>query len=197
LLTPLKRFFRLLHLERRDINYIYLYASFAGAINLTLPLGIQAILNFLQAGAASSSWWLLIAAVTAGTLLAGALIIMQMSVSETLQRRLFARISFDFAARLPALQTEADLLRLYRLRIRGTEVHSIHTEVEGTAHLELFRKQLDGWKADGVTFVTLEQIAREVLLDRNIVPVRSMSRITIPNRGGFVSSGYAETGSLR
>ncbi len=95
-----------------------------------------------------------------------------------------------------ALQTEADLLRLYRLRIRGTEVHSIHTEVEGTAHRDLFQKQIEGWKTDGVTFVTLEQIAREVLLDRNIVPVRSMSRIRIPNRGGFVSSGYNETGRL-
>jgi ABC-type bacteriocin/lantibiotic exporter with double-glycine peptidase domain len=106
-LTPIKRFFRLLHLQRRDINYIYLFAIFAGIINLTLPLGIQAILNFLQAGTASSSWWLLIAAVTIGTLLAGILVMMQMSVSETLQRRIFTEISFDFAKRLPNLKTEA------------------------------------------------------------------------------------------
>jgi ABC-type bacteriocin/lantibiotic exporter with double-glycine peptidase domain len=106
-LTPVKRLSRLIHLERRDINYIYLYAIFAGLINLILPLGIQAILNFLQVGTPSSSWWLLVLAVTLGTLLAGVLVIMQMSVNETLQRRIFTRISFDFAGRLPELQTES------------------------------------------------------------------------------------------
>jgi ABC-type bacteriocin/lantibiotic exporter with double-glycine peptidase domain len=104
--TPIKRFFRLLHLQRREINFIFLYAIFGGVINLTLPLGIQAILNFLQAGSSSSSWWLLIIAVTIGTLLAGLLVVMQMSVSETLQRRIFTDISFDFAQRMPNLKTE-------------------------------------------------------------------------------------------
>ena len=106
-LTTLQRFFRILHQDRKEIGYIYVYAIFAGLINLTLPLGIQAILNTIQGGAISSSWWLLIAGVTVGTLFAGLLIVMQMTVSETLQRRLFTRVSFDFAKRLPNLQTEA------------------------------------------------------------------------------------------
>ena len=106
-LTTLQRFFRILHQDRKEIGYIYVYAIFAGLINLTLPLGIQAILNTIQGGAISSSWWLLIAGVTIGTLFAGLLIVMQMTVSETLQRRLFTRVSFDFAKRLPNLQTEA------------------------------------------------------------------------------------------
>jgi ABC-type bacteriocin/lantibiotic exporter with double-glycine peptidase domain len=45
-------------------------------------------------------------AVTVGTLFAGILVIMLMSVSETLQRRIFTRVSFDFAERLPNLHTE-------------------------------------------------------------------------------------------
>jgi ABC-type bacteriocin/lantibiotic exporter with double-glycine peptidase domain len=73
---------------------------------LTLPLGVQAILNFIQGGAVSASWWVLILAVTIGTLFAGLLVIMQMTVSETLQRRIFTRVSFDFAERLPNLHTE-------------------------------------------------------------------------------------------
>ena len=106
-LSTLQRFFRILHTDRKEIGYIYVYAIFAGLINLSLPLGIQAILNILQGGAVSSSWWLLIAAVTLGTLFAGLLVVMQMTVSETLQRRLFTRVSFDFAKRLPKLHTEA------------------------------------------------------------------------------------------
>ena len=106
-LSTLQRFFRILHTDRKEIGYIYVYAIFAGLINLSLPLGIQAILNILQGGAVSSSWWLLILVVTLGTFFAGLLVVMQMTVSETLQRRLFTRVSFDFAKRLPNLQTEA------------------------------------------------------------------------------------------
>jgi hypothetical protein len=39
----------MLKTDRREISYIYLYAIFAGLINLILPLGVQAILNLLQA----------------------------------------------------------------------------------------------------------------------------------------------------
>jgi ABC-type bacteriocin/lantibiotic exporter with double-glycine peptidase domain len=106
-LTTLQRFYRMLKTDRREISYIYLYAIFAGLINLTLPLGVQAILNLLQGGAVSSGWWLLIVVVTVGTLMAGILVIMQMSVNETLQRRIFTRVAFDFAHRLPNLRTEA------------------------------------------------------------------------------------------
>ena len=105
-LTPLQRFFKLIKGDRKEIYYIYLYAIFAGLINLTLPLGVQAILNFIQGGAISASWWVLILAVTVGTLFAGILAVMQMTVSETLQRRIFTRVSFDFAERLPNLHTE-------------------------------------------------------------------------------------------
>lgn len=106
-LTAIQRFFRLIKGDRKEIYYIYLYAIFAGIINLTLPLGVQAILSFIQGGAISSSWWLLIIVVTIGTLMAGLLTIMQMTVSETLQRRIFTRVSFDFAERIPNLHTEA------------------------------------------------------------------------------------------
>ncbi len=105
-LSTTQRFFRLIKGDRKEIYYIYLYAIFAGLVNLTLPLGVQAILNFIQGGAVSASWWVLIFAVTLGTLLAGLLVIMQMTVSETLQRRIFTRVSFDFAERLPNLYTE-------------------------------------------------------------------------------------------
>ncbi len=106
-LTTLQRFYRLLKADRRDISFIYIYAIFAGLINLILPLGVQAILNLLQGGAMSSGWWLLIGVVTLGTLMSGVLVVLQMSVTETLQRRIFTRVAFDFAQRLPNLRTES------------------------------------------------------------------------------------------
>lgn len=105
-LSATQRFFRLIKGDRKEISYIYLYAIFAGFINLTLPLGVQAIINFIQGGAISASLWIMILAVTVGTLFAGILTVMLMSVSETLQRRIFTRVSFDFAKRLPNLHTE-------------------------------------------------------------------------------------------
>jgi peptidoglycan/xylan/chitin deacetylase (PgdA/CDA1 family) len=75
----------------------------------------------------------------------------------------------------------------YRRLIRGTEVHSIHTEVEGTAHAALFARQLDAWQSDGVAFVTLEEVAREQLAHRERVAVRQLARIELPGRAGQVT----------
>lgn len=105
-LTTAQRFWRLLEAEKEQISYMLLYAVFSGLINLILPVGIQAIIGFVMAGAYSSSWWLLAIVVTIGTAFAGILVIMQMSVNETVQRRIFSRVSFDFTQRITMLDTE-------------------------------------------------------------------------------------------
>lgn len=104
--TPVRRFFKMLELDRKDITYIYVYAIFAGLITLSLPLGIQAIIGLIAGGAMSSSIYMLIGIVTIGTALTGILKIMQLTVSETLQRRIFTRSSFEFAYRIPRFKLE-------------------------------------------------------------------------------------------
>ncbi len=104
---PLQRFLRLLAVDRKDIVYIYVYAIFAGLISLTLPLGIQAIISQVLANELSSSWVILIVVVTIGTAVVGGLQIMQMSITEMLQQRIFARASFEFAYRIPRIKMEA------------------------------------------------------------------------------------------
>lgn len=106
-MTPLQRFFKLLKLDRKEISYIYLYAIFAGLITLTLPLGIQAIIGLIIGGNISSSLVLLITVVTLGTLLNGVLKVMQLTVTETIQQRIFTRSAFDLAFRFPRIKTEA------------------------------------------------------------------------------------------
>ena len=86
--------------------FIFFYAIFAGLISLSLPLGIQAIINFIQSGRVSASWIVLIVLVVFGVALVGLLSLMQLRITENLQQKIFVRSSFEFAARLPKIKNE-------------------------------------------------------------------------------------------
>ncbi|MEG1023612.1 ATP-binding cassette domain-containing protein [Flavobacterium plurextorum] len=105
-MTPLKRFYNLLELDKKDIYQLFFYAIFAGLISLSLPLGIQAIIAFIQSGRVSASWIVLIILVVAGVALVGVLAFMQLRITENLQQKIFVRASFEFAARLPKIKSE-------------------------------------------------------------------------------------------
>jgi len=103
-MTPLKRFYNLLELDKKDIFQIFFYSIFAGLVSLSLPLGIQAIINFIQAGRISASWIVLIILVVIGVALVGILSLMQLRITENLQQKIFVRSSFEFATRLPKIK---------------------------------------------------------------------------------------------
>lgn len=105
-MTPLKRYYNLLGVDKKDIMQLFFYAIFAGLISLSLPLGIQAIINFIQAGRISASWIVLIILVVIGVALVGVLSLMQLRITENLQQKIFVRSSFDFAARFPKIKFE-------------------------------------------------------------------------------------------
>jgi ABC-type bacteriocin/lantibiotic exporter with double-glycine peptidase domain len=105
-MTPLKRFYNLLELDKKDVYQIFFYAIFAGLISLSLPLGIQAIINFIQSGRVSASWIVLIILVIFGVALVGILSLMQLRITENLQQKIFVRASFEFAARLPKIKMD-------------------------------------------------------------------------------------------
>ena len=106
-LTPGQRLLRLLASERRDITYLYIYAALAGLINLSLPLGVQSVIGFISSGDVSTSIIVLIGFIVLGTMLVGGLQVMQLYLVEFIQQRLFARLSLDFAVRLPRIRTES------------------------------------------------------------------------------------------
>lgn len=105
-ITPVQRLLRLLGEYRREIRYIFLYALVAGMINLSLPLGIQAIIGQIAGGGINASWGVLVLFVLAGATLTGILRLMQLSVTEYLQRRIFADSAVEFALRIPRLHLE-------------------------------------------------------------------------------------------
>ncbi len=106
-LTPVRRLMRLLGQYRREIRYIMLYAVVSGLITLSLPLGIQAIIGQIAGGAINASWGVLVLFVVVGVLLAGVLRLMQLSVMEYMQRRIFTDSAIEFAFRIPRLNLEA------------------------------------------------------------------------------------------
>lgn len=112
IMTPWNRFVSLLKLDKRDIKQIFYYAIFAGLVALTLPLGIQAIINLIQGAQISSSWILLVVLVTLGVAFQGALQIMQIRVMEIIQQKIFARSSFEFVYRFPKIKS-SELYKYY------------------------------------------------------------------------------------
>lgn len=105
--SPLRRFINLLKIDRQDIFSIYIYAAFNGVVGLSIPLGIQGIINFITVGEITTSWVVLVAIVILGITFTGILQILQLTITENLQQKIFTRSAFEFAYRIPRIKLEA------------------------------------------------------------------------------------------
>jgi len=105
--TPIKRLLRLLGTEKKEIFYILFYAIIIGLIGLVIPLGIQTTVELISGGVFFSSVYVLITLVILGVLLSGGLQVIQISLVEFLQRRIFTKASLEFAFRIPRIRMEA------------------------------------------------------------------------------------------
>lgn len=105
-LSPLKRFQKLLSKHKEDISQVYIYAFLNGVVNLSLPLGIQAIVNLIQGGQVTTSWYVLVALVIGGIGMTGVLQLLQLRIVENLSQRIFSDASFEFALRIPRIKYE-------------------------------------------------------------------------------------------
>jgi len=101
-----KRFWLLLKPDRKEIYQVYVYALFKGLIVLSLPLGIQTIINLIQGGAVSTSWIVLSMLIALGVFLNGYIQFMQMRIMENIQQHIFARTAFNFTFRIPKIRLE-------------------------------------------------------------------------------------------
>jgi ABC-type bacteriocin/lantibiotic exporter with double-glycine peptidase domain len=111
-LSAWQRLLGLLKLDKRDIFQVFYYAIFAGLVNLSLPLGIQAIINLIQGAQISTSWIVLVILVTLGVAFVGILQLMQIRIIENVQQKIFTRASFEFAYRFPKIKL-SELRNLY------------------------------------------------------------------------------------
>lgn len=105
--SPLAKLLSLVRLEKKDITTIYFFAILNGIIQLSLPLGIQAIIGFVLGGSVSASLVLLISLVVLGVLCNGLLQINQMKIIERIQQNIFVRYAYAFADRIPRLDLKS------------------------------------------------------------------------------------------
>lgn len=103
-MSPIQRFKNLIAADKNDVYQLLIYAVLAGLISLSIPLGIQSIINFIQAGQVSTSWIVLVFIVVIGVAFVGILKIMQFRITENLQQKIFVRSSFEFAYRFPNIK---------------------------------------------------------------------------------------------
>lgn len=105
-MKPIERFKNLIKADKKDVYQLLIYSIIGGLISLSIPLGIQAIINFIQAGKVSTSWIVLIIIVVTGVAFVGILKIMQFRITENIQQKIFVRSSFEFAFRFPKIKFE-------------------------------------------------------------------------------------------
>ena len=107
----LYKLFRLLRLDGKEITALYLLSILSGLIQLSLPLGIQAIINFAIVATGRkqlpASMWVLILLVVLGVLFTGMLKVNQMKIVEKIQQKIFTRFSFEFSYRIPKLNVKS------------------------------------------------------------------------------------------
>jgi ABC-type bacteriocin/lantibiotic exporter with double-glycine peptidase domain len=101
------RFWLLLKPDSKEIYQVYTYAFFKGLIALSIPLGIQSIINLIQGGTVSTSWILLSILIALAVGINGYMQLMQIRIMENIQQNLFSRAAFNFTFRIPRIKLEA------------------------------------------------------------------------------------------
>jgi ABC-type bacteriocin/lantibiotic exporter with double-glycine peptidase domain len=105
--TIINRLGAMLRQERKAIGYIFVYASIAGLIGLSVPLGVQSMVSYIASGRIVTSVFVLLFLIVLGLLVVGGLQIMQLYLTEYIQRRLFVRSAFAFSERITKLRIES------------------------------------------------------------------------------------------
>lgn len=103
IVNPFNKLIRLLYSDRKEIGYIYLYGFLGGLVSLSLPLGVQAIINLIGGNQISNAWIILVAIVVVGIMISSVMQVMQLYLAENIQQKLFVRTAFEFAFRIPKM----------------------------------------------------------------------------------------------
>jgi peptidoglycan/xylan/chitin deacetylase (PgdA/CDA1 family) len=77
------------------------------------------------------------------------------------------------------------------LRADRPNVFTLHAEIEGMGRRALFRQLLQACRAQGVEFIRLDDLARELLADPARIPICDQLPAEIDGRSGFVATQAA------
>lgn len=101
--NPLLRLFNLILLDKKEITSIYFFAILNGLVQLSLPLGVQAIISFVIGASMVTSIYILITIVVIGVWIVGVLQVNQMKIIERIQQKIFVRNVIEFAEIIPKI----------------------------------------------------------------------------------------------
>jgi ATP-binding cassette, subfamily B, bacterial len=104
--SALVKLHKLIMTDRRDVTSVYFFAIIGGLISLTLPLGIQTIINFVMAATLSTSIVMLIGIVIFGVFLNGFVQVRQSQVIERIRQKIFTRYSLEFSSKIPQINLQ-------------------------------------------------------------------------------------------
>lgn len=98
-----QRILSLIKRYKEEVSSIYFYAILSGLIQLSLPLGIQAIVGFSLGAAMVTSIYVLIGLVVIGVLFVGILNMNQMKLIEKIEQKIFSGSAIDMSEVIPRL----------------------------------------------------------------------------------------------
>ncbi len=104
--SALIKLHKLIITDKRDVTSVYFFAIVGGLISLSLPLGIQTIINFVIANILSTSVVVLIVIVIAGVFLNGFVQVRQSQVIERIRQKIFTRYTLEFSHKIPKISLE-------------------------------------------------------------------------------------------
>jgi ABC-type bacteriocin/lantibiotic exporter with double-glycine peptidase domain len=107
--SPVDRLRELLTFERTDVLVIICYTVMTTLLMLSVPLASQALVNTIAAGVFVQPLFVLTGLTLLVLLMAGALRLMQLTLVERIQQRVFARVALKLSLHLPHVDTKAFL----------------------------------------------------------------------------------------
>ncbi|TWT64654.1 ATP-binding cassette domain-containing protein [Allorhodopirellula solitaria] len=182
--TPLRRLIALLHLDRRDIELVTLFAGVSGVLGLATPLIVESLVNVVSWGVYFQPLLVLASMLLICLGIAGFLKVLQTWVVEIIQRRQFVRIVNDLVHRFPRADQDAFAEKFPREF--ANRVFDTVTIQKATSVL-----LLDGVSIVLTTIIGLLLLAfyHPFLLGFDIVLVLAMISMTwILGRGGVVTA---------
>lgn len=105
--NPLPRLRALLRLERGDLWVVVVYSLGIGLMTLVVPIAVQAVVNFIAFGSLLQPLVILTFFVGVALGFSAVMNAFRVLTVEIIQRRIFVRVTTDFAQRLVSVKTEA------------------------------------------------------------------------------------------
>lgn len=105
-MNPLNRLIKIVKENNREITSIYFFSSLNGILDLTVPLGVQAIVGLFTGASMVTSLYILIGLVVLGVFFSGTVKINLYRIIERIQQKIFYNFSVEFAKKLPRIDLQ-------------------------------------------------------------------------------------------